>query len=361
MLDKLSKANQIILFGATAWLIRKYLPWLRHIGIEDRVLYICDNDVNKHGSVINGYSVHPTRKILESPDAIICILAGHTSAIYRSIRNLGVKNRVVCAPHFRHCFTKPFEVQDDLRSRKYIRENRSRLTSIYNQNDLRTNKTLEEIMRQRLLDIDAFVEPESIFEFDTEEDYFADPSLAPVTDFTFIDCGAYVGDSAMAMQKKFGKHLKQVIAFEPFPASYRQLILNLSAPEFGFVMCVTMNCAVGSKSTWASMVTNLDPAANAVGKEGGGDPIEVCTIDSFDFDMLGDAVLKLDVEGGELEALMGAKQFIKEHKPYIAICVYHRMEDLVLLPEYISSLCNDYTFFLRGGAHTVCYAIPNRR
>ena len=359
MLEVLSKANQIILFGGTAWLIAKYLPLLRGTGIEDRVLYICDNDENKHGSVINGYSVHPTRKILENPEAVILILAGHTSAIYRSIRNLGIKNRVVCAPHFGHSYTKPIEVQDVLRGREYAKENRSRLNSIYNQNDLRTNKTLKEIMHQRLLDIDAFVEPESIFEFDTEEDYFVDRSLAPLADFTFVDCGAYVGDSVMAMKRKFGKHLKQVIAFEPFPVSYRQLILNLSAPEYGSVRCVTMNCAVGSKSSKAFMVTNLDPAANAVKEEGGGVPIEVCTIDSFDFDMLGDAVLKLDVEGSELEALKGAKQFIKEHRPKMAICVYHKMEDLVQLPEYISSICNDYTFFLRGGAHTVCYAIPN--
>ena len=46
MLERLSKASQIILFGGTAWLIDKYLPWLLGTGIEDRVLYICDNDVS---------------------------------------------------------------------------------------------------------------------------------------------------------------------------------------------------------------------------------------------------------------------------------------------------------------------------
>ena len=360
MLDELRQARQIVLFGGTAWLIDKYLPWLQGAGVEEKVLYVCDNDVVKHGSVINGYLIHPTNKILENPDATICILAGHTSAIYRSIRNAGIKNTIICAPHFRHQFTKPLDVQSALLSRKFVIENKSRLKSIYNQNDLYTERALKEIMRQRLLDSYAFVEPKSMFEFDTEENYFVDRSLAPLTDITFIDCGAYNGDSTSAIRRQFGKQLKKVIAFEPFPNSYRQLSLHLSTPVYGSVECVTINCGVGSKSATAFIEINLDPAANALTERGEGVPVEVRTIDSFNFDILGDAVLKLDVEGGELEALKGAKGFIQNHNPYIAICVYHKMEDILQLPEFIYSANKDYTFFLRGGVHTVCYAIPKR-
>lgn len=221
MLDELRQARHIVLFGGTAWLIDKYLPWLQGAGVETKVLYICATDLVKHGSVINGYHVHPTNKILETLDAVICILAGHTSAIYRSIRNAGIKNTIICAPHFRYSFTETLDVQSALLSRKFVGENRSRLKSIYNQNDLYTERDLEEIMRQRLLDIDAFVEPETIFEFDTEENYFVDRSLAPLTDITFIGCGAYNGDSISAIRRQFGKQLKTVIAFEQFPNSYR--------------------------------------------------------------------------------------------------------------------------------------------
>ena len=98
MLDELRQARQIVLFGGTAWLIDKYLPWLHRAGVEEKVLYVCDNDVVKHGSVINNNLIHPTNKILENPDATICILAGHTSAIYRSIRNAGKKIQSF-APH----------------------------------------------------------------------------------------------------------------------------------------------------------------------------------------------------------------------------------------------------------------------
>ena len=65
-------------------------------------------------------------------------------------------------------------------------------------------------------------------------------------------------------------------------------------------------------------------------------------------------------EGDELEALKGAKVFVEKHKPYMAIYVYNKMKDILEIPEYIYSVSRDYTFFLRGGGHTVLYAIPNR-
>ena len=68
----------------------------------------------------------------------------------------------------------------------------------------------------------------------------------------------------------------------------------------------------------------------------------------------------MDVEGGELDELKGAKAFIERHKPYMAISVYHKMEDILEIREFIYRVSRDYTFFLRGGGHMVCYATPNR-
>lgn len=357
---KLTQASQIVLFGASAWLAQKYLPWLRGAGVEDKVLYFCDNDVAKHGSIIAGYRVYPAKKILENPDALILIIAGRTSPIYRSVRDAGIANRVVCAPQFRHSFTKPLEAQDAARNHEFVLQNRSRLKSIYNLSDLYTEGAIEEIMRQRELDFESVVEPESVFEFDTQEHYFDDRFLAPRADITFVDCGAFIGDSCMAIKEHFGKRLKKVIAFEPFPDTYRKLAVHLSAPEYGSVECALINAACGDKMTIALMDENIEPAANTVTNSGPGVPIQVCAIDSLDLDVLGDVMLKMDVEGGELQALKGAKEFITKHNPYMAICVYHKMEDVMQIPVFIYSVSEDYSFFLRGGGHTVCYAIPKR-
>lgn len=71
--------------------------------------------------------------------------------------------------------------------------------------------------------------------------------------------------------------------------------------------------------------------------------------------------VKMDIEGAELEALRGAESIIRKQRPKLAICVYHKPEDIWTIPMYILSLRNDYRLFLRhysfGGTETVLYAI----
>ena len=89
--------------------------------------------------------------------------------------------------------------------------------------------------------------------------------------------------------------------------------------------------------------------------------IPVVTIDST---LNGDVAtfLKMDIEGAELQALVGAKETIKKYKPRLAICIYHKLEDIVTIPEYILSLVPEYKFYIRHhhptiGTETVLYAV----
>lgn len=55
-------------------------------------------------------------------------------------------------------------------------------------------------------------------------------------------------------------------------------------------------------------------------------------------------LIKLDVEGSEMNVLNGAKESILKHRPKMAISLYHRKEHLLEIPEFLLSLHNDYTF-----------------
>ena len=70
--------------------------------------------------------------------------------------------------------------------------------------------------------------------------------------------------------------------------------------------------------------------------------------------------IKMDVEGAELEALKGARDLILINRPKLAICIYHKVDDIFTLPQYLLSLHSDYKFALRhyglSDTETVLYA-----
>lgn len=91
-----------------------------------------------------------------------------------------------------------------------------------------------------------------------------------------------------------------------------------------------------------------------------GEQIEVTTIDEA-LHGVNVTFIKMDIEGAELQALKGAKETIQRCKPKLAICVYHRREDLITIPQYIQSLNAGYKLYFRNysphGLEAVIYAI----
>ena len=57
--------------------------------------------------------------------------------------------------------------------------------------------------------------------------------------------------------------------------------------------------------------------------------------------------IKIDIEGAEYEALLGAKVIIQAAKPKMAISVYHKTEDFWRIPELLKKYHPEYSFFLR--------------
>ena len=53
-------------------------------------------------------------------------------------------------------------------------------------------------------------------------------------------------------------------------------------------------------------------------------------------------IIKMDIEGEEKEALLGAEQIIRTQKPQMIICAYHKPEDIYELLQTILKIRDDY-------------------
>lgn len=96
-------------------------------------------------------------------------------------------------------------------------------------------------------------------------------------------------------------------------------------------------------------------------EEQGDEIIEAVSLDSI----LSDkkiTFIKMDIEGAEYQALLGAERIIRKHQPKLAVSIYHRLEDILQIPEIILKFCPQYRLYLRHYSvkkyETVLYALP---
>lgn len=125
-----------------------------------------------------------------------------------------------------------------------------------------------------------------------------------------IDCGAFIGDTAIDFQK-FGW---KVIAFEPYLDNY--LCLAFNSPKSLNIMAPVGN---GSKVRLDYICPGENRGMRQVFQDSGG-------IDSFRLDDLPllekVAFIKIDVEGCELFVIQGAVELIKRDSPVLHVEVF---------------------------------------
>jgi FkbM family methyltransferase len=126
-----------------------------------------------------------------------------------------------------------------------------------------------------------------------------------------IDGGAHVG----MWSRTFADLFDRVIAFEPAPDTFECLLYNIDAPN---VQC--RNQALGMRpgkvhTTLAGFEGTLREKNSGARYVADGGTIDRVTVDSL---KLGDLdLLKMDIEGSEVEALKGARHTLVRCRPVI--------------------------------------------
>jgi FkbM family methyltransferase len=130
---------------------------------------------------------------------------------------------------------------------------------------------------------------------------------------TAIDVGAHIGSLAVPLAKIVGSS-GQVFAFEPQQRVHRELHHNFVLNGFEHAQALMM--AVSSEPGFIEMDPPFpDDGWTRVGT--GGQRVEARTLDSFELQDV--SLIKIDVEGHEVEVVMGALETIDRWHPVLII------------------------------------------
>jgi FkbM family methyltransferase len=153
-------------------------------------------------------------------------------------------------------------------------------------------------------------------------------------DYTLIDCGANYGYwSVMVSSKRFGSH--KSIAIEPSSRNFPRLAHNAKINGDRFE---AINAAIGSARGTARLSGNRHEAFSiAGGAAAGGEEVAVLALDNLIEDgkiaAQGKYLVKLDVEGVEIDAMKGGKRILETDA--VVICEEHGNDPTHAVSRYI--------------------------
>lgn len=192
----------------------------------------------------------------------------------------------------------------------------------------------------------------------TDTPYF-EPDIVPLSaDESVVDCGAFDGDTLREFVGRMAGAFDSYEAFEPDPTNFERLsayTASLPADVSGRVRVHQAAVADCAGTLRFGATGGTDACASDDGD------IEVACV-RLDDTVARATYVKMDIEGAETGALLGAERIIGEQAPKLAICVYHTPVDFFTIPLLIHRLEPDADMYCRcymnDGLETVVYAVP---
>lgn len=345
-LNKYIKNFNIVLYGAGNS-CRNFIGWLKSKGFSP--IAICDS--YRVGEKFGEYVISDFRDILKKHKNVKVIISAFR--FYDEIRQLLLKY----IDEKDILFTEKdinisYLIDHQARYKNFAEKNKNELEKVYQLfEDDKSKQTFISILKGRITGNNEFFR--SCY---TENQYFAEGVIKLGEEESFIDGGGFTGDSIAEFIKHSKNKFNKIYSFEPDKKNYRELLKSyendnrIVAYNAGLFYC---NKKIGFTNDMASLSNTINENFNDINS------IEVVAIDNIIDDRV--TFIKMDIEGAELDALKGAKETILKNKPKLTICVYHKNEDIIEIPNFINGLGLGYKFYLRhhseGYYETVFYAI----
>lgn len=354
--------TSIVLFGA-ARLGRKTLWGLRAAGLEP--LAFTDNNAELWDTSIDGIPVYSPAEAVQRfglNAAFVITIWGRGSHDTMAERQqklvaLGARCVLPFVPLYWKFaeFLLPHNAMD---LPHYVLEHATDVMRCFDV--LADDKSRDEFVRQikwRVSgDFDALRDPVH------DEIYF--PSEVRLTGAreTFIDCGAYDGDTIIRFLDRTHGAFNRVVAFEPDPKNLSALEETVSR----LPVCARHKVTVLPYALGETTCTVRFSATGTLGASIGDGDLEVKCVRLDDvLASESPTYIKMDIEASEPSALRGGAAIIRRHQPVLAACSYHVQDHVWTIPLIMSDINPDYAIIMRQHIQLVedlvTYAVPPRR
>lgn len=175
---------------------------------------------------------------------------------------------------------------------------------------------------------------------------------------TFVDGGVYDLGSVKGFLNWCGGNYERIYAFEPEQSNYGRC--KEIAEQWEHVSL--FNCGLLDRQGSIGFTSGLGGASRIENRQQDFYPDYDIAVTDLDSVVKEEKVtfIKMDIEGAEAKALLGARHIITEQKPKLAVCVYHKPEDIIELPLLVLGMRPEYQIAFRHyslrDTETVMYA-----
>lgn len=296
------------------------LKYLKKIGVNTKCFY--DSFEDKIGTYIDQI---PVLKWHEKSEDVILVTAKHCAN--KILEKIGEENAM------------SFDTWFIIRNLKAYGE-----LSFY---DSKSNEVKEALQKAMIYGDDT-----QLLSVVSENQYFCLPQFWGRMNETYVDVGAYVGDTVEKFIFEHNGCFNKIYAFEPGVVQNKALNVRCNRLKNEWALSddkiVIKNKAVGVRTASVKACENPQLQSLSVDYDviAGGYDIQIVSLDNF-FKHEVITFLKADIEGMEMEMLRGGEMVIKRDKPKIAICVYHKPDDLLEIYRLLKQWVPEYKMSLR--------------
>lgn len=347
-LNIIENAKNVCVFGLVTYFNEAFSS--QDMKKKFHVNLLSDNDPDKWGKTFESIKCIPPYELTNYESLVVIIMLGNPVPVEKQLKDLGIQ-------FIYHVNLMLDEIMNIPRSRGWFMKEIDDIKKVYSLfHDDRSKKIYVNGLCNRIAPAFSELTWEELF--CDEEQYFYQEYFKFHSNETFVDCGSYTGDTILKFCDIVKKY-KEIWGFELDKDNFDQMVSNLKNIDGSIHL---HNCGVwnencvldyghGSSTNEPSSGISLyktEPSANNL--------IQQAQVKRLD-DVLKSrnvTYIKMDVEGAEMNALLGAEHIIRTQRPRLSVCVYHKVSDFWQIPLLLNKFNHEYKFVLRHYSKTSC-------